>query len=290
MRAKLLITDLDNTLYDWVTYYAKSFDAMLSTLCQLTGAAKERLQTEFKAVHQYYGSSEHSFAAAELPSVIKAAGGGDRAAVIAFATEAFRAFDNARARHLSLYPGVREGLEVITRLGVPIVGHTEASCLNAQRRLRLLGVESLFQHLYCLQPLRHSGCGEETQAAGLPPGFIREFPRAERKPSASVVLDICAQQGVTPEECVYIGDSIARDVLMARRAGAIAVWARYGSEHDPALWADLVAVTHWTVEDVRRERELHEQAASVRPDMIVARFDEVCALFKEPAALSVRPR
>jgi FMN phosphatase YigB (HAD superfamily) len=34
---KLLVTDLDNTLYDWVTFFAQSFDAMVAKLIEMTG-------------------------------------------------------------------------------------------------------------------------------------------------------------------------------------------------------------------------------------------------------------
>ena len=32
---KLLITDLDNTLYDWVSFYAQSFSAMFDKLVEI---------------------------------------------------------------------------------------------------------------------------------------------------------------------------------------------------------------------------------------------------------------
>lgn len=285
MRLKLLITDLDNTLYDWVTFFAVSFGEMLSSLCQLTGAPRERLESEFKAVHQRYGNSEHPFAALELPSVIDAAGTSDRARIAEFVAEPLRVFNDSRRRTLRLYPGVREALQRLDRLQVPIVGHTEAMVLNSYYRLVSLGIEDSFRHLYCVQGHvpTHPNATRPRQLRP-PPGYVREFPATERKPSPAVILDICASERVRPSECAYIGDSIARDVMMAKQAGTLAVWARYGTEYEPSHWRQLVAVTHWTDDDVRRETELRERSAKVRADVTVDRFDEICALFDSAGA------
>jgi phosphoglycolate phosphatase len=44
---KLLITDLDNTLYDWVSFYAQSFTAMLDELVVILGVPANVLIDEF---------------------------------------------------------------------------------------------------------------------------------------------------------------------------------------------------------------------------------------------------
>ena len=66
---RLLITDLDNTLYDWVTYFANSFLAMVKGLATTLDVAEETLLDEFKAVHRHYGNSEHLLKILDLPSV-----------------------------------------------------------------------------------------------------------------------------------------------------------------------------------------------------------------------------
>jgi hypothetical protein len=51
----LLITDLDNTLYDWVSFFTPSFKGMVDELIALLDVREETLLDEFKAVHQHYG-------------------------------------------------------------------------------------------------------------------------------------------------------------------------------------------------------------------------------------------
>lgn len=95
------------------------------------------------------------------------------------------------------------------------------------------------------------------------------MPRTERKPNARLLLDICEREGVQPRDACYVGDSLTRDISMAKRAGVTAVWARYGLSYDPSLWELLVRVTHWTPEDVAREAELNLQVGGVQPDHMI---------------------
>ena len=67
---KLLVTDLDNTIYDWVTFYAKSFDAMVNELSLFLNLDKLLLLNEFKGIHQKYQNTEQPFAILELPSIL----------------------------------------------------------------------------------------------------------------------------------------------------------------------------------------------------------------------------
>ena len=68
---KMLITDLDNTLYDWVTFFSKAFKAMVKELSAIVDTAEDQLLDEFKALHQHYNNTEQPFTILELPSVKK---------------------------------------------------------------------------------------------------------------------------------------------------------------------------------------------------------------------------
>lgn len=54
---------------------------------------------------------------------------------------------------------------------------------------------------------------------------------------------------------------------MAKKAGTLGAWAKYGTQHDPELWKKLVRVTHWTKSDVEREELLKQQFAGNKPDI-----------------------
>ncbi|WP_156898637.1 HAD hydrolase-like protein [Bradyrhizobium erythrophlei] len=51
----------------------------------------------------------------------------------------------------------------------------------------------------------------------------------------------------------YIGDSLAKDVKMARAAGCFAIWAKYGVSKDEDMYAKLVKISHWSEDDIARD-------------------------------------
>ena len=64
-----LITDLDNTLFDWVNLWVQCFSAMFSKIVEISGVDADELKKEIRNVHQKYGTSEYSFLIEELPSL-----------------------------------------------------------------------------------------------------------------------------------------------------------------------------------------------------------------------------
>jgi len=98
----------------------------------------------------------------------------------------------------------------------------------------------------------------------------------QAKPNPAVLLEICGNEGISPENAAYVGDSIARDILMAKKANVYAIWASYGAHHDASLYQALVRISHWTTDEVKREQMLKEEAKNIAPDYILRdSFDEV---------------
>jgi phosphoglycolate phosphatase-like HAD superfamily hydrolase len=282
MTPSLLITDLDNTLYDWVSFFAQSFRAMVDKLVDVTGTDRQQVLGEFKAVHQRYGNSEQPFAILELPSIARRFPGVSRQELLATLSEPLRAFDATRDRTLRLYDGVQSTLDEFHRRGVRIIGHTEAIGVNAYSRLRRLGLLQYFTRLYVLEGhlLPHPDPSREPDDL-LRSELLRQVPRAERKPNPELLGDICRREGVPINATWYVGDSLTRDMAMAKDAGAVAVWARYGTHYDASLWNTLVSVTHWTPEDVAREAALKARHALVKPDYILDAFSQLLEIPRE---------
>jgi phosphoglycolate phosphatase len=53
---------------------------------------------------------------------------------------------------------------------------------------------------------------------------------------------------------------------MAKRAGCYSVWAKYGVRRDPLMYEKLIRISHWTSEDIARERNFAQEASTINPD------------------------
>jgi phosphoglycolate phosphatase len=97
---------------------------------------------------------------------------------------------------------------------------------------------------------------------------VRELSKHQLKPDPTVLAEICNTEVVAPYEAAYVGDSIARDILMAQKAGVFSIWAKYGAILHTDNYEKLVRITHWTQEDVEKERWLRKEAKNIQPDFV----------------------
>lgn len=271
MSKRLLICDLDNTLYDWVGYFVPSFYEMVEATVRITGCDRERLLDDFREVHRSAHDSEHPFALLETQTIKSLYAGIPKNEVKKVLDPAFHAFNSARKRHLKLYPGVHDTLDALRSIDVKLAAHTESKLYGAVDRLRRLDLTKYFSRIYCRErsASAHPVSGSYTAwLEQFPMDRVIELLHHQAKPSQEVLLEICANEGISPGDTAYVGDSVARDVLMAKRSGVFAIWAAYGAKNDSAMYDALVRVSHWTPEEVTRERLLREEAKNVQPDYI----------------------
>ena len=286
----LLVCDLDNTLYDWVGYFVPSFYAMVDVAVEILDCDREQLLDDFKRVHQRHHDSEHPFALLETEIVRSRYQEKNRRELAEVFDPAFHAFNSERKKRLQLYPGVREGLDELSRSGIKMVAHTEGKLFSVLDRLRRLDLLGYFSRVYCRERSNIDHVRSEVGHRWLsdfPMGKVVELSHHQRKPSPEVLQEICSKEGVAAEKSVYVGDSIARDMMMAKSVGVEAVWAKYGTNSASADYSALVRVTHWTNEDVRREKELKEKSASIEPDFVLEKsFLEILDRFSVVAPSS----
>lgn len=267
----VVIMDLDNTLYDWVDIWYKSFKAMLDRLVQDSGISEETLINEFKEVHERHQTAEYAFSIEELPSLKSKYPGQDLVGVFQGAIDDYRA---ARKAALRLYPTVMETLETLKDKGCLLVGYTESMSFYTNYRMRNLGLDRIIDYLRT--PPDHE------LPAGLTPGQIRSNPdeyyqlkrtvhrdlaKGSIKPNPRVLLEIIGDVGAGLEETIYVGDSLMKDVQMAQKAGVTDVWAKYGVAQNRSEYELLRKVTHWTAEDVAREKRLY--VGEVKPAYVL---------------------
>src|ERR1043165_5306505 len=111
---QLLVCDLDNTLYDWVSYFVPAFYAMVDVAVSITGCDRAKLLDDFRRVHQRYHDSEQPFALLETETVRTLYQGRSASETRRELDPALHAFNSVRKRSLALYPGVKETLESLS--------------------------------------------------------------------------------------------------------------------------------------------------------------------------------
>src|SRR5688572_10249865 len=109
---KLLITDLDNTLYDWYGYFVPSVYAMVDRFVVRTKCDRDKLLDDFREVHKHHGTTEVPFGLLQTKTFLNLRHSDEQFALQA-AEEAFHQFNSTRKQTLKLYDGVKRTLECI---------------------------------------------------------------------------------------------------------------------------------------------------------------------------------
>lgn len=275
----VLITDVDNTLLDWVTIWHASFSAMFAKLVERSGLPAEQLIPEIRSVHQRHGTSEYAFLINEVPLLKRAAGDVD---VREFYKDAIDAFRDARRQTLALYPGVMEFLSGVKSKGALIIAYTESKAFYTEYRFRKLGLDKVIDYLY--SPPDHE------LPAGISKDDLRRYPdshyqmektqhrhtpEGELKPNPAILADILRDVGADRDQAVYVGDSLIKDIVMAKDVGILDAHAAYGAAQHTDAYSLLKSVTHWTTEDVKREARINKHPPVTPSITLASRMDEL---------------
>jgi FMN phosphatase YigB (HAD superfamily) len=288
----VLITDVDNTLFDWVRVWHAAFSAMLAELLRLSGLDEAVLLPEIRKVHQRVGTSEFAFLIGELEVLRGPAGD---TPLLEFYAPAIEAFRTARRQVLEFYPSVLATLEELSRRGTLLICYTESLAYYSQYRFRKLGLDRLIDYLY--SPPDHD----------LPSGLSREdvrfheaghytlartehhfTPPGELKPNPDSLRSILRSLDVTAEQAIYVGDSLHKDIWMAQQAGVTDAHAAYGAAQHQEAYALLRRVSHWPEADVLREKSRLGDSTIV-PTYRLDSFDQLLERIEFTAFEGPRP-
>lgn len=276
----LLITDLDNTLYDWEAFFVPAFIAMLDQVQQISQVPRNELELSFHRVYQKHRTTEYAFVLQELEALRETDAGLSPADIFAKYDAAIHAFRSQRKRRLKLYPSVRETLNTLKAAGVLLVAHSDSPMAYVSRRLRQLDIDTLFDAICA--PEDHGVPDQLTSIVRRVPDSIvaartmlLESNPAIRKPDPHTLDLVLSAFPTSRDKIAYVGDNLSRDVLLAQRAGIHAVWARYGTVHDETLREQLYRITYWTDADVVAEQQLRREASHTAPEFVIDSFDQV---------------
>lgn len=283
MRAEVvLITDVDNTLFDWVHFFGETVEAFSRLIAKRGRVDRARVLTELRREylqqgHVEYWTALHAVAERMLD---------DRSSAGLLA-DLRDTFLGVAAQRLVPYEGVLSGLGDLRQHDVAVVAVSNSPQHVLDHRLELMGLgtvcvgvigsdrvdgwrdswESLLTNIEGRRPRRPYHPHPVDPALGKAEAYSYVIEKFGRGPTTRVFV---------------VGDSIERDLLPAREVGAKAIWARYGAILKWRAYQELLAVTPWEVP--------HELPPIPEPPEwveVVDRFDDLIELVTGQGRLDI---
>lgn len=255
-KVTFLVTDLDDTLWDWLKMWHTSFQPYISSISQVTGVSEVDLKSSFKQLHRKYGSSEASFPFKELSCLTE-----EHKSLIETKIEDGKSlmhnYNSNKKHSLKLYDGVKETLQYVKAKGAYLIGYTESNAFFTKFRIKSLGLDGLFDCIYA--PI-DTGL-PQTVERYYPEEYwepqrteFRYLPASSKKPNSEILEIILKDFNATKAQTIYIGDKLNKDIFMANSAGITSVYAEYGHVIEGKEYNLLKEVSHWTEEDILNEK------------------------------------
>ncbi len=259
-RYQLVVTDIDNTVFDWVSYYVAAFNALLDTVAGIVGSSRETLANEARDVFTAHASIEYPFVIQELRSVNQFYGNNIDAMLSQAVSRGRDAFMQTAQKVLKPYSDVQSTFAAIRNHhpNLPIVALTDAPRYVAMWKLNKLGLLEFFDAVYGLADPRVPTC-EVNRRVKVDPeillkhlqqsnfgfkGKIRILPDEYEKPGVrglkTVLMDYDLDESSEHRKNVlWVGDNLRKDVGLGNRLGVRSAWAEYGTRIDGAALAGL---------------------------------------------------
>ncbi len=194
---KAVLFDMDNTLFDFVAVKLIACREILSYL----GEGDRILKQDPAELFRYFLRGTYGFEDYEnIRDYMQ-----ERKL---FTVRAYRdcceIYDREKLQNLELYPGVKNTLKELKKLGLRLAIITDADRYHAHARLTRVGLLDSFDLL------------------------VSADMTGTKKPDPAHFLFALDSLGLKPEESLVVGDSIKRDMVPARRLGFKTAYASYG--------------------------------------------------------------
>jgi len=284
MAIRLVVTDMDNTLYSWIDYIVPAVEAMVDAVVKATGKPRIAVVQSLKAVYTKYESNEYPFALQEssLFQEFPEFGSFDKLVI----EPARMAFAEARRKYLKPYKTVVETLVALKERKIPVVALTDAPRNPAEQRVRHLGLDQHLTAIYT-KPGFTFPQGPDGAALVAPDilnkqvkGSYRaacpviELPREQEKPNPLGLKKVMQTYGAEPSQVVVVGDSLKKDITVAKELGCHDCWAEYGTyvslEYRERL--DIISSTAITR---RHAASVFEGGSLIKPTRTLSNFAQV---------------
>lgn len=277
----IIVFDIDNTLYDFVKYYARFFRATVHVIAQQTGLNEEEIKTELKDVFQKHGTLEYQFLMQE--SSIFSNMSEEKYKKIEHII--FVASRRVRAKSLNLYEGVIDTLNKLSEANITCVALTNAPFYQIDIRFKQLKLHKYFDSLFCAEGAPPGTTVGELKYEKVKYWLDRKYrafetlPNHDLKPSQRGFELIKGVYG--NDDYIVIGDSISKDLNPAKALGFTTIWAEYGSQLDEEDLSTLIEITPWSKKDVDEVKGISRHKGYI-PDFTISNLHEIIDILDIP--------
>lgn len=285
MPIRLVVTDMDNTLYSWIDYVVPAVEAMVDAVVRATNQPRLKVVQSLKAVYTKYESNEYPFALQEssLFAEFPEFGSFDKLVI----EPARAAFSEARRKYLRPYKHVTETLTALKERRVPVVALTDAPRNPVEQRARRLGFDALLTSMYTMPgftfPAGPDGAAlvapdilqKQEKGAYRAACPVVELPRDHEKPNPAGLKKILSTYGMRPEEVLVVGDSVKKDIAVARELGCHDAWAEYGTYVSGEYRERLDIVSSNAITRRHAASVFESGAQSVKPTRTLSNYGQV---------------
>lgn len=290
---KLLVTDIDNTVFDWVEYYVTALSKTLIFVAEKIGSDYDTLAAECKVIFSRH-TIEYPFVVQELPSVIKYYNNDIDKILWDCVNPARQYFKDIAAPLLTPFPGVHD---TMVRLksefpDVQLIALTDAPRYVAMWKLNKLGLLKDFDAVYgladpilptdpelnkvkvsadiLLKHLQHYNFGFAGKVRILPDEYEKPGTRGFR----TIFMDYNLENDKDHGKILWVGDNLLKDVLLGRRMGVKTAWAKYGAEISDAN--KKLIESFGPPQSIRQsEINIDDAEQEIKPDIILQSFGEI---------------
>ena len=255
-----LILDLDNTLYCWVDSFALALDSQITYLAKQLLIPKKLIKESFKKTFGLYGSIEVKDASFFLNVWDNLEMSSNEKRKIQ--ENANQLFLDRFASELQLFPSVKETLDWSKEKGILLFAFSDASAYWINFRLDALNILEYFEKIYTAKD------NEQLSSEVFLDRRITSLEESLMKPNTYVIDCISKEYCVDKDKIVVVGDNKKKDIVAAKKAGVVDVWASYGMNYSQKSRRLLSSVTPWT-------RSQRAGAYRIKPTYSIDVFSEI---------------
>ncbi len=231
---KAVLFDLDNTIIDFVRFKKTCIEAAVDAMRAAgLGISKPRARKTFLEIFKEVHVEDRTI----FQRFLRRVTGRVDPKMVAIGVVAYR---RARAKAYHSYPGIKRVIRQIRKRGIKTGIVTDAPRLKAWIRLVEIGLHDDFDVVVTF---------DDT-------GKI--------KPDPEPFLKALRKLKVKPEDSMFVGDNIERDIVGANRLGMVSVFAKYGE----------------VMFFPRRRTRGDFNKKEARPDFVVKKPKEILSLVK----------